>query len=219
MPFNSHCLFPVSPDYTASPAQVLRFFELLMGNGILSPEPAIRLRLPSADEIYVRDARTGERIATGLKRMNDAPAATLAQAEEHLGGVDQYVLKAQSSCQAAVSPFDLREKDGSAVDPSRSCVLSVSCILRDRRTQLSEPWHEHLRTFLLPQEKRARACPRCGAIHEPEEEVQPRFWIEFFLGGVCFPSFSDASKIFDPTLLSATEHAFQTRLFHGRLFN
>jgi hypothetical protein len=218
VPFDSQLLFPLSSDYTPIPAQVLRFFDRLIDIGTLARESAIKLRLPTEEEVYVRNPRTGERMATGLKRLKDAPIGMLAEAERLLAGIDQYVLTVQSSGTVAASSFELCEQDGFEADPSKTCVVAVRCVVRDRRNQLSEPWHEHLRTFLLPPEKRAGACPRCGAIHEPGEEVEPRFWIEFVFSGAYLPSFKHASKEFDPTIYDAATRAFQTHFFHGRFF-
>lgn len=219
MPFDSHLLIPLSPDYIPLPTQVLTYFERLIEIGILSPQPEITLRLPTEEEIYVHNANTGERIATGLKRLKDAPVTTLAQCEICLSGTDQYFLSTKSCFAVLASPFDLRNKDGSEADQSKTCEMTVSCVVRDRRTQLSEQWHEHLRIFLLPQEMWARACPECGAIHEPEEEVQPRFWIEFAFNGVYLSNFQEASREFDPTLYAMAQQAFQTHFFHGRFFD
>jgi hypothetical protein len=218
-PFNSHRLFPLASDYTPLPAQVLIFYRRLIEIGTLQSQPAISLRLPTQEEVYVRNARTGEEIATGVKRMQKVPVSTFAQVEELIEGADQYILAAKGSCSEAGSSFDLREMNGSKADPSKPCDLTVKCIVRDRRTQLSEPWHEHLRHFLLPKEERAYACQDCGAIHEPEKEVQPRFWIEFIFGGAHLPSFNESATVFDPTIQEAAEQAFQAHFFHGRFFD
>jgi len=216
---NSHLLFPHEADYAPSPEQLLSFFNYLRDMGMLSMQSAVRLRIPTDEDIYARNPSTGEKICIG-KRLQDIPVSVLGEIDDHIHRSVQYVVSVDNSAPAESFPFDLREKDGSHVDPAKDCNLHLTCVLRDRRTQLSESWHEHFRTFLVPQEKAANACERCGAIHTSEEEVQPRFWIEFSLGGALLPGFKDSAK--EPMhldVLTRIEGIFNTRFFHGRFID
>jgi hypothetical protein len=215
---SSHLLIPILPDFVPSSAKVHGFFDYLVDQGTLRQPIKMRLRVPSDEDLFVMNANTGERIVIG-KRLRDIPVSTLAEIEERIHDSAHYVLALDSSVPVSAFPFDLREKDGAGADPSKVCELHLSCILRDRRNQLSEPWHEHLRTFLLPKEKAANACSRCGAIHTPEEEVQPRFWIQFDFGEVFFPGFKDSGEPMHPGTLDRIEQIFDTQFFHGRFFD
>jgi hypothetical protein len=215
----SHLLFPDEADYTPSLEQLLSLFHYLMDKGVFSARNAARLRIPTDEDIYARNPNTGEKICIG-KRLQDIPVSVLAEIDEHIRGSLHYVVSIDNSAPAEILPFDLREKDGSKVDPTKHCRLHLTCALRDRRTQLSESWHEHFRTFLLPKQKATNACERCGAIHTPEEEVQPRFWIEFSFDGVFLPGFKDSSEEpMSPNVLLKVEAIFNTQFFHGRFFD
>lgn len=177
---------------------------------------SIRLRDPSGEDMYARNSRTGEKILLG-KRLKDVPVSVMTEIERPIQMSPQYVLSIRSSVPAGRVPFDILEKGRAKLDPSGACELQMRCILNDRRTQLSEPWHEHLRTFLLSKETE-NACERCGAIHTPEKEVQPRFWIEFSITDAFLPSFKDSDPM-RSEVLAGIEAIFDTQLFHGRFFD
>lgn len=215
---DSHLLIPSEHDYAPSFKQVLAFFEHLIEMGVLSSQHSIRLRVPSGQDLYARNPLTGEKILIG-KRLDDVAVSEFAEIGPHIVGRDYYVLALDGGIPVSSAPFALYEKDGTRPDSARICRMHVTCLQRDCRTQLSEPWHEHLRTFLLPMEKAANACERCGAIHNPEEEVQPRFWIEFSFGDLFVPGLKVSPYPIKPELLAETERIFATTFFHGRFFN
>jgi hypothetical protein len=215
--FNSHLLIPHEPDYVPSPTQVHDFVDLLVDQGILVSPVEMRLRVPTDEDLTAKNPMTGESVVIG-KRLQDIPVSTFAQIAEYLPTSATYVVSFDCSVRVAALPFDLLKKDGSLADKSSVCPLHLTCVLRDRRTQLSESWHEHLRRFLLPDAKAARACPECGAIHTPEEEVQPRFWIEFSFGDVFLPGFGDTVEPIHRGMLAQVEQTFATRFFHARFY-
>ena len=62
---NSHLLFPHEADYAPSPEQLLSFFNYLRDMGMLSMQSAVRLRIPTDEDIYARNPSTGEKICIG----------------------------------------------------------------------------------------------------------------------------------------------------------
>ena len=215
-PFTSHALFSNEPDFTPSSNQILEFFDYLSAVGVVSAPISIRLRIPSGEDMYARNPRTGEKISLG-KRLKDVPVSGMTEIKDLIQASPQYALSIESSVPVRLIPFNILEKDGAKLDPSGACELQVKCLLNERRTQLSEPWHEHLRIFLLSKETE-NACERCGAIHTPEGEVQPRFWIEFSITDAFLPSFKD-SNFMRSEVLAGIEAVFDTQLFHGRFFD
>jgi hypothetical protein len=216
--FSSQLLIPTLYDYSPSSEKVLRFFNCLVEEGLLVSQIEVRLRLPTDEVMYATNAKTGEQIPIG-KRMVDIGVSTLHEAIERIDNSARYILSLHSFVPVSALPLDLRHEDGSRIDPSRICKLHVSCIQSERRIQLSEPWHEHLRTFLVPEEKSNQACLRCGAIHTLEDEVQPRFYIEFSCREAFFPSFKESRESMRADTLAKIQEAFGTELFFGRFFH
>jgi hypothetical protein len=216
--FDSHLLIPNDPDYVPPSNRVLRFFQHLIETGVLSSPVGIQLRKPTDEDMFGRNPVTGEKILIG-KRLEDVPVSEFAAIETNILGSDEYILRLRSTVPVSSTPFELYERDGTRADSAKTYRLEVVCRLRNHRTQLSESWHEHLRTFLLPLEKAANACPRCGAIHTPEEEVQPRFWIDFLFGRLYVSDLKMSSYPIQPRLLADTESFFGTTFFHGRFFD
>ena len=215
--FSSHFLLPEPQDFTPSPEKVFALFKYFSDIGILTTPIELRLRIASDENLYARNARTGEKILLG-KRLRDVPIASLDEIENLLR-TTEYVLAARCSAPLRSLPFDVSPENKENIESLTECGLSLTCVLRNQPTQLSEPWHEHLRTFLLPNMKAANTCERCGAIHTPEEEVQPRFWIEFSLTGVFLRSFKHSEVPMQPEVLTRIEEIFSTQFFHGRSFN
>ncbi|MGD0731125.1 MAG: hypothetical protein ABR956_07660 [Terracidiphilus sp.] len=156
--FDTHLLIPSRTDYVPSSDQVLGFFQHLLKAGVLSSPPRIRLRMPTDEDVFARNPHTGKKIPLG-KRLKDVPVAEFAAIEQHIVKGCYYILTLEGLGLVSSSPFELYEKDCAKPDPARIFRTSVKCLLRDRRTQLSEPWHEHARTFLLPMEKAKTHAP------------------------------------------------------------
>jgi hypothetical protein len=215
--FNSHLLIPTQPGYIPSPQQVIQFIKELFHFGAAPTDLSIRLRTLSGETSYARNPSTGEKIP--LQRWTEPRLLKFEAISPAIEGVNDFVLTLSGEGPLPLPPFELYRRDGSGLALSDPYSCSVKFAVRSKPTQLSESWHEHCRTFLLPPEFAADACPHCGAIHSGEDEVQPKFWIEFGFEGAGLPSFKASPEPIHPQILASAEQIFDVSFIHGRFFN
>jgi hypothetical protein len=215
--FNAHLLIPTQPMFAPSAAQVAQFLEELIRLNAAPASASIRLRKLSGETGYATNANTGEKIP--FPRWTAPHLLELPAIASTIGNVNDYVLSISGDAPLTLPPFELYRNSGSRLDPASPCNSTIRFLLRSNSHQLSESWHEHCRTFLLPPEQRGGVCDRCGAIHSEKTEVHARFWIEFIFEGAGLPGFKTTTEPIHPQVLAAAERIFATTFFHGRFFD
>jgi hypothetical protein len=215
--FNSHLLIPQKNGYTPTSNQIMSFLQELLRLGAAPKQPSISIRTLSGEISYSTNPNTGEKIP--FPRWTPKQTIDQAATAPAIDKVNDYILFLDGDGPPALPPFDLYERGGSRFDPSKSYSFSVKLIARFEPIQLSEPWHEHLRTFWTPPGFTADICPRCGASHSPDGEIQPRFWIEFDFNEALLLDFTSDSLPIHPQILACAEQIFAVEFLHGRFFD